>query len=393
MSDHIPHQLSTTTFSTLSTDLTIHILSLLPIPTLLRASAVCKTWHSIISDQTFSQKHQPPWFFLLGLHNISSKNNQSFAFDPSSNSWFVLPNSVIDSDVHTRSTSFDFQGSNGFFFTTTSQFSYTPILKRTPCFTSPLHFSRIYPLIGVFNYNDAGRENGCKFIIVGGVSFVGNLVDIEDRLAVEIYDRDLDTWELCPPLPSDFLSGNSAKLSSAMLKHKFYVFGIYSFFLSAFDIHKREWSEVQIVRPPGVLFSFLIACENHLILAGMCNNSVPHGGLTFNLYKVEEETMEFTEIGSMPQSLLCGLVDGDEDDNGNKYASLKCVGLGNLIYVFNEHYHKKYPACVCEISSETAECRWRRLPELPSPANKFHKVISFCSEVSVQNLLSSARDT
>lgn len=94
--------------------------------------------------------------------------------------------------------------------------------------------------------------------------------------------------------------------------------------------------------------------------------------------------MEFSEIAIMPQELLYGLFDGDEDD---KFASLKCVGLGNLIYVFNEEYHRKYPACVCEISDESRSCSWRRVPQLPSPVNKFHKVISFCSTVSLHSIL------
>lgn len=95
--------------------------------------------------------------------------------------------------------------------------------------------------------------------------------------------------------------------------------------------------------------------------------------------------MEFSEIAIMPQDLLYGMFDSDEDD---KFASLKCVGLGNLIYVFNEEYHKKYPACVCEINDdESGRCSWRRVPQLPSPVNKFHKVISFCSTVSLHNIL------
>lgn len=100
--------------------------------------------------------------------------------------------------------------------------------------------------------------------------------------------------------------------------------------------------------------------------------------------------MEFSEIAIMPQELLYGLFDSDEDD---KFASLKCVGLGNLIYVFNEEYHRKYPACVCEISDDkSGSCSWRRVPQLPSPVNKFHKVISFCSTVSLHNILRIEED-
>ncbi|RVW80777.1 F-box/kelch-repeat protein [Vitis vinifera] len=113
---------------------------------------------------------------------------------------------------------------------------------------------------------------------------------------------------------------------------------------------------VQTLRPPGVSFSFLIACRDQLVLAGLCNS--PRGP-SVNLWRVDEETMEFSEIAIMPQDLLYKLFDGYGDD---KFASLKCVGLGNLIYVFNEEYHKSYPACVCEINSGTGQVQLEENP-------------------------------
>ncbi|XP_030498911.2 F-box/kelch-repeat protein At3g24760 [Cannabis sativa] len=373
-------------FSNLTPDLTELILSYLPIPTLLRASTVCKLWYHIVSSPNFSSStNQIPWFFLYGLHNTSSRNNQSFAFDPLSNLWFCLPTGASPAPHLPNSSCF--LGLDKFVLTTAPNFTYSRILKRTWRSTSPLRFSRINPLVGVFDHESRRVP---RFVVVGGVRFIGNLVDIEDRLAVEIYDPDSDSWQICPPLPSDFRSGNSSQsLSSALFKGRFYVFGIYSCFVSSFDLIQHQWSDVLILRPPGVVFSFLIACQDRLILAGMCNTPV---GLSFNLWKIDEKTMEFSSIGAMPRDLLYSLFDSDDDD---KFASLKCVGLGNLIYVFNEDYHKKYPACVCEIVDESGgddKCGWRRVPPLPSPVNKFHKVISFCSTISVHNILRGEED-
>ncbi|XVF72206.1 hypothetical protein PTKIN_Ptkin12aG0101700 [Pterospermum kingtungense] len=379
MSDYNPKEPN---INALSIDLTQLILSSLPIPSLLRASSVCKLWYSLVSSPTFTSPASlsHPWFFLFGLHNTSSRNNQSFAFDPLSNTWFRLPHL----DDESSSSSSSFIGSNGFFCTTTPKFSYTPLLKHTGWrLTSPLNYSRINPLLGVFH--DA--SSAFKFIVVGGVRFIGGLVDIEDRLAVEIYDPNHDSWELCPALPADFRSSNSSQsLSSALFKGKFYVFGIYSCFVSSFDLQNHVWSEVQTLRPPGVIFSFLISCNDMLVLAGMCNAS---RGPSFNLWKIHENTMEFSDIAIMPQSLLYSLVDSEEDD---KFASLKCVGMGNLIYIFNDEYHQKYPACLCEISPDNGKCSWRRVPQLPSPVNKFHKVISFCSTISLTHIFRPLQD-
>ncbi|XP_042519645.1 F-box/kelch-repeat protein At3g24760-like [Macadamia integrifolia] len=367
----------------LGSDLTGLILSYLPIRSIVRASAVCKFWHSVVTNPSFSCRVsavKKPWFFLFGQNNIFIKNNQAFAFDPEADEWIRLPSNLCPSPCQEES----FLGSGGFFFTTTSsttsRFSYSPILCRSWRETSPLNFSRCNPLVSVFD-DDLGLS---RFIVVGGVRFIGGLVDIEDRLAVEIYDPKIDTWEVCPPLPAHFRSGNSSQwLTSALFKGKVFVFGIYSCFVSSFDLKLHLWSEVQTLRPPGVMFSFLLACRDQLILAGLCNN--PRGP-SFNLWRIDEETTEFTEIAIMPQDLLECLFDSDEDE---KFASLKCVGLGDLIYVFNEEHHKIYPACVCEISSDLSKCNWRKVPNLPAQVNRFHKVISFCSQIPLQHVLTS----
>jgi len=138
------------------------------------------------------------------------------------------------------------------------------------------------------------------------------------------------------------------------------------------------WSDVQTLKPPGLSFAYLNSCNGMLVLGGMC-------GFSFNLWSIEEGSMEFSEIAVMPEDLLFGLVDSDDEDD--KFRSLKCAGSGNLVYVFNDDCHKKFPACVCEIGGgENGICSWRRVPCLPSPVNKFHKVVSFCSTVSITDV-------
>ncbi|KAL2477808.1 protein TIC [Forsythia ovata] len=41
-------------------------------------------------------------------------------------------------------------------------------------------------------------------VVACGVSFIGNLVDLGDRLVVEIYNPNQDFWKLCPRLPANF---------------------------------------------------------------------------------------------------------------------------------------------------------------------------------------------
>ncbi|ERN15748.1 hypothetical protein AMTRI_Chr07g77090 [Amborella trichopoda] len=369
----------TTNWGSLSSDLIELIFSYLPIRSIIRARAVCKLWHSLITEKTFASRvsqSKKPWFFIYGRNNIFLKNNQVFGFDPEANEWTRLPTYLFPEPNQEDS----FVGSGGFFFwsnsSTFSRFCYAPVLSSSWKETAPLRFSRCNPLVGLFK--KGGKH---RFIVVGGVRFIGGLVDIEDKLAVEIYDSNSNSWELCPALPTEFESGNSSQsLSSALLNGKFFVFGRYSCSICSFDLDLHIWDRVQTLRPPGVVSSFLMACVGQLVLAGLCNDS---SGPLFRLWSVDEQTMEFGEIGEMPRGLLYSLFDSEEDD---KFASLKCVGLGNLIYVFNEEHSKMYPSCVCEIGSKF-ECNWRRVPDLPAHVNRFHKVISFCSTVALESIV------
>ncbi|XP_076906291.1 F-box/kelch-repeat protein At3g24760-like [Bidens hawaiensis] len=361
-------------FNYLSSDLTGLILSHLPLRSLIRCSAVCKLWNQITT--TTQTTTTTPWFFLYGRNNIFLKKNQAFAFDPRSNDWIKLPPYLFPASVSQESS---FVGSGGFLFNTAANnFSFSPILKPSWRETTPLRFSRLNPLVGVINNNNSKVGLGLpEIIVVGGVRFIGGLVDIEDNLAVEIYSPDLDIWDLCPPLPVDFRSDNSSQsLSSALHKSKFYVFGIYSCFISSFDLNNRAWSEVQTLRPPGIIIAFLISCQNQLMLAGICNGVC---GPSFNIWRIDDTTLEFSEVAIMPSELLNWLFDSDEDD---RFASLKCVGFGDFVFVFNEEHRRNYPACSCEVKLDSGVCRWRRVPELPEPVNRFHKVIGFCSTVS-----------
>uniref|UniRef100_A0A0C9S542 TSA: Wollemia nobilis Ref_Wollemi_Transcript_13349_1581 transcribed RNA sequence n=1 Tax=Wollemia nobilis TaxID=56998 RepID=A0A0C9S542_9CONI len=365
-------------WSRLDPDITELVLARLPVTCIARSCMVCKHWYSLVTQPSFAarvRERKKPWFFLYGQNNINLKNNQAFGFDPEAHRWIRLPTSSLPASSAGDSLS----GAGGFLFVTAgddcSRFCYAPVLTASWKETAPLRFSRRQPLVGVFKQETYG------FIVVGGVRFIGGLVDIEDRLAVEIYDSRADEWELCAPLPAVFRSGNSSQwLTSALLGSKFYVFGIYSGYLSAFDLRDRRWDSFQTIRPPQTLFSFLVACRDRLVLAGLRNMD---DGPAFDLWEVELGTMGLREVGSMPREILYSLFDSDEDD---KFASLKCVGLGGLVYVFNEEHHKMYPACVCEISPKM-KCTWAKVPPLPSPVNSFHKVISFCSTIGLDTIL------
>ncbi|KAK1266356.1 F-box/kelch-repeat protein [Acorus gramineus] len=356
-------------WSALGPDITELILSHLPLRSIVIASAVCKQWRSAVTHPSFSSlaalsRPPKPWFFLYGLNNVFTKNNQAFAFDPDSSTWSRLPTS--DDDV---------SGSAGFLFSADHSLRFSPLLLRRPLWrqTPPLRVSRSNPLIGVIG--PPGRPS--SFVVVGGVKYIGGLVDIEDGLAVEVYDVGSDSWDLCPPMPPEF---RSHRLSSAVIGHRVYVCGIHTCHVSHFDVAMRRWSAVRALRPVGVQLSFLVACADRLLLAGLCGTTK---GPLFKLWSVCDDSGECVEIGAMPQEMLMGMFDSEGEE---EFASLRCVGLEGMVYVFNEEQHRAYPACLCEVAVGGG-CVWRKVPELPGPVNRFHRVVSFCSCVSPASVL------
>ncbi|KAL0435500.1 UNVERIFIED_CONTAM: F-box/kelch-repeat protein [Sesamum radiatum] len=375
MDESDPHssqsQTTVSNWDSLGPDLTELILAFLPIPSVIQASAVCKLWNSIINSCSFktrvSDSRRPPWFFLSWQNKSFQDKNQAFAFDHESNSWIKLPTIALLSKDSVAA-------SNGFFFSTyPGKFSFKPVFSGVWCQT-----------IGAYIERHCSKPD--RSVVVGGIRSVDALADVEGCLAVEIYNPHHDSWDLCPSLPQIFRPGNSSKLlCSALFRGKLYVLSIYSGFISSFDLEKRFWSNVQTLRPPGTLFSYLISCQDLLVLAGLCSIN---GDLEFNLWRIDEKTLEFSEIGVMPPDILSLFIDSDEN---LKFTSLKCMGSGNFVYVFKEERPWDCPVCVCEIS-KSGKCSWRRVPSLPEPGNEFEQVISFCSSVSLLDILGNGSD-
>ena len=60
--------------------------------------------------------------------------------------------------------------------------------------------------------------------------------------------------------------------------------------IALFDLRTHAWNEVHALRLPRAV---LISSTNCLVLTRICNDPL---GPSFNLWKIEEGTMEFSEI-------------------------------------------------------------------------------------------------
>ncbi|PIN25639.1 hypothetical protein CDL12_01616 [Handroanthus impetiginosus] len=369
-----------TTWDCLGPDLTELILSYLPIPSIIRASSVCKLWNSIIRSHSFktqvsNHSKRLPCLFIFGPNkNFIANNNDShvFAFDPDYDSWIKLSKIIL-------LTNNFFAASNGLFFFTTSsgKFSFQGVVNRQ---TMPLGFFRYCnPLIGVYN-EPPDCSKPARFIAVGGIG------PADGRLAFDIYNPHHDSWELISPHVPGTFKRSDILLSSALFKGKFYIRGIYSGFISSFDMEKHLWTDIQTLRPPGTLFSYLISCQGQLVLAGLCSVNC---NLEFKLWKIDEKTLDFSEIGVMPGDMLSSFI--GKKGIKEKLACLKCIGLGDIVYVFNEESRWSKGVCVCEIY-DSGKYRWTRIPDLPQPVKNVQMVVSFSSSVSVLDILLKGKE-
>ncbi|RCV33283.1 hypothetical protein SETIT_7G071600v2 [Setaria italica] len=368
----------------LGRDLTALILSKLPLRSMLRATAVCKAWRAALRASP-SLKQGRPWLFLHGRSNagVPRIGRNAVAYDPDEpSSWvsFTLPTDCV-------------AGAGGFAFTapSLSHLAFAPLLRDGAWrHAPPLASSRCNPVIAAVP-SGPSSERRHLFLVIGGGGFPGGLVDIEDRLPTELYEYDRrgdgaaagGEWEQAAPLPEELRTGSSSSLSlsSALVGDRFFfVCGIYSCTVSAFDLARRAWTAPHNLCPvPGLVAAFVATGHRgrRLVLAG-----VEEGRCALGVWDVEPRTLAASKIGEMPADLAAGVLPG----------SVRCVGQDGLLYVLSEEEHRGYPACVCEVIDDDGDemaCRWSRLPPLPAPAgrSRFRRMVAFCSPVLLRNHL------
>ncbi|XP_051118882.1 F-box/kelch-repeat protein At3g24760 [Andrographis paniculata] len=323
----------------LGPDLTELILShLSDIPAVLRSAAVCKQWNSIIHSHSFKtlfSRRRRRWLFL------SDDNHAACAFDPDSDRWITLPSPIAPSNF--------------------------PAKLDPP-------FSMRHRVMET--YTEPGCPNTVRIILAGGG---------DDGLAAEIYTAEFNSSEKLAPLPGIFRPANGT-LSSAIHNQKFYVLISRQGFLSSFDFRTRRWSAVRTVKPAGAVMTRLISGDqDRLILAGLC---CLNGAMEFNLWRIDEESLEYREIAAMPEESVSELLIRKDSIWGEE--RLRFAGGRNVVYAMETVRGE-----ICEIRWRPGKwCRWRKIPRFPVDEGIFRGVSRFyCSGVSLKDFLTSKEKT
>ncbi|KAJ7294365.1 hypothetical protein O6H91_Y262700 [Diphasiastrum complanatum] len=351
-----------------------HVLSHLPVLNLVRASLVSKHWRSIVASPSFIHLHSKgftprPWFFLYGINFLVPAKSQAFAYDPYTRKWHCLPlKSFPEHDQTSLAVS------SGFLYAITAS-THLQICHKHDLFpeflslTPPMNCSRRNPIV---NFVEDSISDSYKVIVCGGVS-----VFEDEDLAVEIFDSDAGSWEVCAGLPGEFRGSSSAHWTTSVIcKGRFFVHEMYSGSTAALDLHLKTWTPVHVLRPLGVRYSYLVSCAGNLLLAGTC--SIQNRG-TFALWKVDEVTLDCSEIGQMPEDLY-SVFESEEED---KTVNLKCVAAGEMLYVFSLAKHNGYAVVSCQVSDD--KCCWMQVPTLARSVNRFDNLVGLCAPVTLKN--------
>ncbi|KAL3695309.1 hypothetical protein R1sor_009385 [Riccia sorocarpa] len=369
----------------LSDEVTECILSRVPLSSLVRACAVNKHWKEIIQSPEFARlcnqvRPSNPWLFVYCTNFLLPGKNQAYAYDPDANTWYTVPS--VSPPTHSRASMSG--GIGGIMVATMSGlqsrlcYNHSLFIKKWKQ-TTEMSVSRDAPLVGFVeeSASGGGGDVSQKLIAVGGVEMFE-----DDDLAVEIYDTSLKQWEVAKSMPVEF-RGNSSRhwLSGAVWNRKLYILEIYSGSVSAFDLVTKTWTNVQILRPmtpSGVKYAYLVVCQGHLILAGVCHPP-GSGQVSFKLWLVDDSVMQCKEVGVMPPEFFSLFAKGDGEKN---VLGMKCVASGSLIFVYSVSPDAEYPMVVCDLNKGWNA--WQRLPELPTHGSRFDTMVGFCSSVSLR---------
>ncbi|KAJ7294883.1 hypothetical protein O6H91_Y226300 [Diphasiastrum complanatum] len=371
----------------LTDDLLELLFARIPLTALVRASAACKVWHSIITSPFFLNLHarlpqRHPWFFLYGVNHLLPARNQGYAFNPDSGKWLILPPSP--SPLMNMAS---LAGADGLLYGMAGLMQCKLFYKlnlmqtewlETPAMTNP----RESPIVGVIKDCSSDAH---KLIVAGGIEESedeGDEMNDVDLLSVEMYDSVSNTWEICPSLPAQ-LQGCTTRhwMTSAICNSKFYVFDLYEGSISALDLNRKIWSPVKYLRPATTMnYSYLVSCHDQLYLVGLAS-SEPLGMLCLKVWKIDQLTLEYKELGLMPNSLLFGF----DSEEGGKDASFRCVGSGEYIYIFGLGRREEHVIVLCNITS--GRVVWHELPCLSTNGHRFDNVVGFCSSLDLRAFL------
>ncbi|KAJ6431137.1 hypothetical protein OIU84_018602 [Salix udensis] len=206
---------------------------------------------------------------------------------------------------------------------------------------------------------------GTRVIIAGGTCYFE-----EDPLAVEMYDLETCTWEVCEPMPSILReSAASTWLSIAVSsnKNRMYVVEKSTGVAYSFDPSIKKWQGPYNLRPhtARTISCCFIGFSRHdrLIFCGIIGDDIE----SIKLWEVDGESLEvFREIGEMPKQLVEKMkaINSEDDAENMIYfgmpmpSSISMSLMDDFVYIYLSSTVGG-AIIMCDISGDdSGACNW-----------------------------------
>ncbi|KAF3338469.1 hypothetical protein FCM35_KLT17306 [Carex littledalei] len=249
----------------LPADILEAVVTTLPTIDLLSASCVSHNWLHAVRSSLHTRPRLFPWLILRRLPHPSASTHSIHALDPNSHTWLSVPFRNNSIGKQSLLTSYFLLGS-------TRDLLYTLTLSQLVISKDPFGSSIKMETKGpkVWRQDPVVAEVGQWVVVVGGL-FVIDLDEGEEEGAVEIYNKQTDTWELAESIPTMFEGYTYATLLSvAVSDNRLYVIEKNTGWVSQFDPESKKWEQTRQLRPDSSVlkWSIAIAGKERLLLVG-----------------------------------------------------------------------------------------------------------------------------
>lgn len=336
------------------------ILPWLPVPSILRAQLVCKSWNSMMSSKIFSDLYseacnsikQEPWFLVF------PKNNEKvgLAYDPLENKWLSLSFSFLPTESRAVATAEGLICMIPKANYNNTLYICNPISKLWRELPRP-------PGLFKFFYLVAGllvEKNTRSFkMVFSGSELVSGETD-QFVLTAEVYDSKAHSWMRSRSFLVEAPVHPWKAVSHGVL---YCVIGQAPWKIIGFDIHCLSWFRIRAPMPAPLTSLKLMDHKGRLIMIGGIGDS--EITMEIGMWELNEVGTEWEKIGGIPREFC----DEFLKSLSRRFA---CVGHGNLIYFTS----KKCPhMLIYDLSRQI----WHWMlccPELSDP--HYHIFNGFC---------------
>ncbi|XP_059316284.1 F-box/kelch-repeat protein At1g23390 [Lycium ferocissimum] len=338
------------------------ILSHVPLIYLVPASYVSKSWSRAITTSLQCFNKAKPWLIIHTQCTRSPYDISVRAYDPRSHVWIEISQPSIKYVSALRSSH-----SNLLYMLSPSKLSFS-----------------FDPMNITWHHVDAPRVWRTDPIVshVGGsIIIAGGTCDFEDDpLAVEVYNTETRTWEMCESMPAILKdSAASTWLSIATTRDKLIVTEKFTGVTYCFDPKLKKWAGPYELRPdPRIFHSVIGFSNNRLILIGMIGDA--ENVTRLKIWKVDTESFECEELGEMPSELI-------------KKLKSETFGVSSISVCLAGDY--AYMSKSSELAEEIVGCEfingggvrwWSMKNEAAGDGNRSERVVFTCSVIGLGDL-------